>query len=446
MASLALMKPALEYRPDVDGLRAVAVLRAPSQRWSELLFAGGIAAILASILLFNDLTVFPGYAVLLPAVGSALVLYAAANARSASFLRSWPAVYVGQISYSLYLVHWPLIAFTHYLLNRPLTPVHQSTLIVVAIVLAHLSYRYIERPFRRPRLDARRGNASIYLGCAAAACVVLAPALHAGLTGGWVWRFPADLQAINSIDVDAQKLYVWKNFNRLQTPAFTSSKRHVLVVGDSQAADLMNMLVAAGFERKNELITRTVLWECGMPYMPEGKGDTFWKTENSHTIKNPALIDTCKEEYKGIADGPAIRDAEYVIVSYFWREDALGKIDEAVRDLSLRTKAKILLLGSKGFDESSIQFANRLGNLEGLEKLAADHVTAATRNANRFMADNFPDRFVDVLSAICPRADFCHVLTGENKPIYWDPTHLTSYGAEYLGRSLAAPLFPFLSR
>ena len=112
-------------------------------------------------------------------------------------------------------------------------------------------------------------------GCAMAACAVLAPALHAGRSGGWVWRFPADLQSINSIDIDAQKQYVWKNFTRLQASAFNSSRRHLLVVGDSQAADLVNMLVAGGFERKNEIMTRTVLWECGMPYMPEGEGETF---------------------------------------------------------------------------------------------------------------------------------------------------------------------------
>ena len=325
--------------------------RPPSRRWSDVLFVGGIAAILASIVLFDDLTVFPGYAVLLPTVGTALVLYAAASARSAGFLRSWPAVHVGRISYSLYLVHWPLIVFTHYLLNGPLAPLHQFSLIVVSFVLAHLSYRYIEKPFRRPRLDTRKRNASFYQGCAIAACAVLAPALHAGLSGGWVWRFPADLQAINSTDVDAQKLYVWNNFNRLQAPAFTSSKRHVLVVGDSQAADLVNILVAAGFERKNEIVTTAVFYECGMFYMPQGQGDTYWKTENSYTIKNPALIDGCKEQYESLADG----------TSYSRR-----RIRD--RQLFLERKCSWQNRRSRSRSKRTDQGENRAGRREGIRR------------------------------------------------------------------------------
>src|SRR5262249_32318403 len=69
----------------------VACLAAPlSRRLADGLFLGGLGAIAVSVVMFDDLTVFPGYAVLLPVAGTALAVYAGATARSAFFLRLWP--------------------------------------------------------------------------------------------------------------------------------------------------------------------------------------------------------------------------------------------------------------------------------------------------------------------------------------------------------------------
>jgi hypothetical protein len=272
--------------------------------------------------------------------------------------------------------------------------------------------------------------------------LTLVPATHAWQSAGWVWRFPADLQAINSIDIDEQKDYVWKNFTRLGSAGFTSSKRHVLVIGDSQAADLVNVLLAAGFDRKNEIVTRASIGECGLPYTPEEQGEAFW---NAFTTKNPALFEACKEQRASIIDDRLISKADYVIVGYFWRDFALDKIDALLADFGKRTKAKVLLVGSKAFEQSSVQLVNEFGRTDGLEQIAAERVAPLARDANRYIAANFPDDFVDLIAAVCPRAGYCHVLTPEGMPIYWDHTHFTRDGAEFIGRTAAATLFPFLN-
>ena len=424
----------------------VACLAAPlSQRLADGLFLLGMAAIAASLFVFSDLTVFPGYAVLLPVAGTALVLDTAAVARSASVLRGPRAVHVGRISYSLYLVHWPLIVFVHYVHNAPLTLLLQCGLIAATFLLAELSYRLIEMPFRRPRLTARRPNAAFYAGCATAVAATMVPALDAGLGNGWTWRFPADLRAINSVDVEQEKRYVWENFNHLQAGRFSTGKPHVLVLGDSQAADLLNMLLAAGLDRKVEFVTRTIVWQCGAPYLTEDQRDAFWRSENPLTIKDPSLIETCEHEYQEVTRPEVIGNAQYVIVAYFWNENALGHLDAALRDLSGRTSGRILLIGAKAFDRSSAQMVNALGRIEGVEAFAAEHVSPLSRSANAFIGSNFPDHYVDLLNAICPRKDFCRVLTDEHKPIFFDYDHLTRAGAMYLGRIAILDLFPFLT-
>ena len=72
----------------------------------------GLFGILAAIVGFNSHTPFPGYAALLPCLGAALIIWAGEENSVARILRAGPFVFIGLISYSLYLWHWPLIVFT----------------------------------------------------------------------------------------------------------------------------------------------------------------------------------------------------------------------------------------------------------------------------------------------------------------------------------------------
>lgn len=112
----------------------------------------GIAMIFASIFLFDRATPFPGASAALPVIGTALVIWGNAAAS-----RSWvstalsyrPIVFVGLISYSLYLWHWPLLALANAgTLGQP-HPILITVLVTLAFVLSWLTYRFVELPFRR---------------------------------------------------------------------------------------------------------------------------------------------------------------------------------------------------------------------------------------------------------------------------------------------------------
>ncbi len=93
------------------------VPRASSARANEALAALGLALIAVAVVFYSAATPFPGFAALVPAVGAALLIHSSTSltqtavARALSFA---PVVYVGKISYSLYLWHWPLLAFAEY--------------------------------------------------------------------------------------------------------------------------------------------------------------------------------------------------------------------------------------------------------------------------------------------------------------------------------------------
>ncbi|MFC8731649.1 acyltransferase family protein [Luteimicrobium sp. NPDC057192] len=118
----------------------------------------GIGAIVASALLYDAATPFPGIAALLPTVGAAAVIAAAADDAPWSPDRVWSARGVqltGDISYSIYLWHWPLIVVTPFVLGHDVYWPVKIALMVVAFLLAWLTKVLVEDPVRRSRGLAR---------------------------------------------------------------------------------------------------------------------------------------------------------------------------------------------------------------------------------------------------------------------------------------------------
>ena len=144
----------------------------------------GLAMMLAAGLLFDRETQFPGHAALLPTVGTALVLWAGAGAQAGAVQRLLalrPMQFLGDISYSLYLWHWPLIVFAGYVLGRGHSTAEGLPLLAGSILLAWWSTAQVENRFRaghggagepRSRIGAP-GIAAIGMGL----CLVAATAI-----------------------------------------------------------------------------------------------------------------------------------------------------------------------------------------------------------------------------------------------------------------------------
>ncbi|PSJ51769.1 acyltransferase family protein, partial [Pseudaminobacter soli (ex Li et al. 2025)] len=131
---------------------ALSLIPRPTQRLAREAMAGtGVVLIGVSVATFNDGMAFPGLAALVPCLGAALIIHArATEGPISSVLRARPFVFIGLISYSLYLWHWPIIVFARHLSGVPLTTTNGWTIVAASIVVAWCSWRFIERPFRGP--------------------------------------------------------------------------------------------------------------------------------------------------------------------------------------------------------------------------------------------------------------------------------------------------------
>lgn len=126
-------------------LLAVCWVRIP--RTNIIFYVGGLVAIFLSAYLYDNSTKFPGYAALLPVVGSLLLLNSTASESRIAplFFENRFVVYIGNISYGLYLWHWPVYYFLHKIDAVPLKwlPVIALTLTFFVTIVAN---KYVEQP------------------------------------------------------------------------------------------------------------------------------------------------------------------------------------------------------------------------------------------------------------------------------------------------------------
>ena len=134
----------------------------------------------------------------MPCIGTALVIYAGTSRWVGLLLRNSVAVGVGLISYSIYLLHWPLIVFATHYKGAPLTAAETGMLIVATLVGAAAMYRLVETPFRRGSPLATVRPRAVLAVTVAGVAVLSLPAWLTWTQGGWEWRIPDERRMLSS--------------------------------------------------------------------------------------------------------------------------------------------------------------------------------------------------------------------------------------------------------
>lgn len=143
--------------------------------WMQGVLAGvSIAGIITAGWIFSADTPFPGLNATLPCGATALLIYVNSCRISfpASIIASKPFVFIGLLSYSLYLWHWPILAFTRYWIGIEFHPLYGVGAISLSSLLAYLSWRFIETPLRRSKIAVPRVR--VYSAAILSASIVIA--------------------------------------------------------------------------------------------------------------------------------------------------------------------------------------------------------------------------------------------------------------------------------
>jgi peptidoglycan/LPS O-acetylase OafA/YrhL len=237
----------------------IAVVNLPIFRSRLVREAGtltGIGLIGYSLFAYTAFTPFPGLAALLPCLGSALIIAPGVYGRSlvARMLSLRPVVFVGLISYSLYLWHWPLIVYQKMgLVLVPGAPrqVEKGVTLLIGLAAATLSWYFVERPFRKTQGKDSRRQVFAWAACSTAAMALIAGVLLLG--NGMPSRFSDRAVQIASYLDNPNGADRWRYregecfltaANRLEDYKAASclhsdpTRTNILILGDSHAAQL----------------------------------------------------------------------------------------------------------------------------------------------------------------------------------------------------------------
>jgi peptidoglycan/LPS O-acetylase OafA/YrhL len=422
---------------------------ARNRAWREALAGLGLAAIFVSGVLYRPTTLFPGLAALAPVVGAAAIIHAGAGGSTLTArLLTWrPVVYVGLISYSLYLWHWPLIVFVTYLNGmEPPGPGLMIALVVSSLLLASASYHWIERPFR---LGDKGGRRWALPATAAFAAAAAAASIGGLMTAGFAGRFDSQVLSLDKARLPVVPYSECSDLLPADGCLLGDARRapDILLWGDSHltawAPALHTSLQKSG---RTALVASTTACPpfVGMagnkikPVCIERNQDVQQYLLDNPQIKTVVLAAFWQTYFRN--DGPLLVAAESgrALNGMAAAQSALA----STRQWLTAQKRKVIVIGPTPVYEKDIPAALALEALTGRHKLDLSEGTQRKKHAQVLaMLQSFePDPLVDVLDPIDWLCNpDCQVIDG-GKPLYRDGHHLSVAGAQKLTHALSSGL------
>ena len=223
-------------------------------RLAQGLGLGGLALLAAAAFGFGHETPFPGAAAAVPVLGAvALILAGSLGGGTATqLLSSAPMRAIGLISYSLYLWHWPVIVLLRFWSIGPVTPWQMAAAMAATVLLAFLSWKYVEQPFRHAGRGAGRLRYPVLWAGAGSMAAVLAVAAGLILGQGLPARFNAQELAMLKGESEGESLSHCAPRPEIGAPKIpvcdigaSGAPKSLLVWGDSHALALRPALDGA---------------------------------------------------------------------------------------------------------------------------------------------------------------------------------------------------------
>lgn len=407
-----------------------AVRQLNSRIFSEYLCILGLMLIIGSVLLLSPLAPFPGPGALAACLGTAAVLYAGVEHRTTVYrlLSLRPARYIGLVSYSLYIWHWPIIVFVETV--HPITRDRERLAVVVlCFIVAAFSERFIERPFRRPYKFATR--TTVGFGVASiAAMIALATLLNP--VGQMLIRAAPEadrMLAYEAFDNEALMrsdscFLTPRSISRTEFQTDTcmklsQDKKNYLIIGDSHAAHLYAGLSEA-HPRINFL--QATAAGCHPVLAPNA-----WGIRRCNELINHVLNKFVPTTH---LDG--------VVLSAEWGREELVDLQETVHYLK-RYVGDVVIAGPSPEYDMTLPRILALALRDGHdpEEFARQHRKSYPQETDAYLSNIvFPEgsRYVSVYRILCPSE--C-ILTLKGDPILFDRDHLMHAGSVFVGQQFS---------
>lgn len=401
----------------------------------------GIFLIVYSLLRFNTFTTFPGLSALLPVLGSALLIMdRGAIDLARRLLAVQPLMWLGNISYSWYLWHWPLIVFA-----RILWPGNSRLILFYAFISllpAYLSYKYIENRFRMNSFF-NRGTSStlkIFLVSTCAPIAISLAVLLGASSGYGLTRHvgsEVNMSLADKFGCQMEKLPFPKGNCLFETE---SSAPLVLLIGDSQAGTLSDPIAAAS---KSLNLNFATWYNNGCPLFPR---PTLERPDcETYLLALPELIELLNPQIIVIANASTLYTTSGPLIGAVTITKADGGIPSTYQEaIDTWIQGFATTLERSEFIQRKIVIVEQVPPARFL----SPSILRPNVSTESFNLDSLSDRNLlvtkekltiknrpnivafDTADYLCPSGKCQFSVNGED--MYYDPLHLTVRGAMLL--------------
>ncbi|MBJ6126308.1 acyltransferase family protein [Microvirga splendida] len=420
----------------------------------------GLFAIGGGCWAYSDQTSFPGYAALLPTLGAAAVIVSSGVQSpwsAARILNTRVFQYLGDVSYSLYLWHWPIIVAYVEISGRAIGPRSGALLLLAALILAHVSKTLVEDPFRTARFALRR---TLMLGIGSIALTTLAgtaylmrdlndpmpTAIAAAPRGAaamkdpqYDWRSEDPTKVVPRLEkvrADVSSAYAAKCHQTVQaTEVLTCdygdprSDAKIVMVGNSHATHW--------FPAFEELARAQPIYFRGL-----AKSACIFSVEPVYDAELKRPYTECAQWSKNVIDWLSRERPDVVLISHSPGE---GKVTPEVLAATWKQ------LVDMGLDVRHVRSIPRpsfdvgkciAGHHDWKAKCVPSREKVLKRNNLYFAAEQLKIPILDFSDYFCD-AKHCPVIIGDVL-VYRDSHHMTATFARTLGRPMEEKLAPLL--
>jgi len=409
----------------------------------------GFIFLTVGILQINRESVFPGWWALLPALGAFFIISAGPNAWfNRHVLSNKILVWIGLISYPLYLWHWPLLSFARIIENEEPSREIRTALVAASFLLAWLTYTLIEKKIRHQKKPIATFSLSILMLCSLVVGLLT-------LNQTWVprnsnakleqivstigdWEYPKGLHAIKQ---NGQTFYLKK-----------SGSENVLFLGDSHIEQYSSRVIELA--NNSSASSKSVYFATngGCPPIPgvfedNHPGCNAFREEaikfaldpfinavvisaywNSYIIQTKEMVNLGKpDNYYFLQNNEKI---------YFRQNDTrkivLSSLEILLKKLSATKKVYLLLdnPSSNLFDPKTYFDGSRLRSWisvkDVINRSPYDKEQEQLRQEMIDIANKAGAIIIDPIPTLCPK-NSCFVLTADGRPIYKDEHHLRPF-------------------
>ncbi len=400
----------------------------------EALLVIGLALIAWSVFALDQNTPWPGLISLIPCIGAALVIYAGTAPIVGKLLSNPVSVFIGLISYSLYLVHWPLIVFYAFTRLAPITQTEKWGLVAISIILSYVLYALVETPFRHGYKKPNGWKpAKFGLTCAMLALAIIIPASHIYANDGWKFRINnTDIETLlhNNEEMEFRSV---NNFDSLHQTVFDSNQtKNILVIGDSHSEDIFNALTS----NIESLPNTQIAWQ---------RFDDRCFLNLAQPLFRDKLLgraSTCQHERDELLGSGKLQKADMILISNRWALRYLDGVENGLEFLEKNSQANILILGNKAEFPFLLKATYKLGPSKELETVSfetrSDEYIEIAKKLNE-VSQTRDHVFINLHDLVCDIEDKrCKVISENEELLYFDESHWSWAGEKKFGQSIIA--------